>query len=239
MDFIKEKNQKKQLTKAGKSTATIGFRWTFVEGLIFFLASGDLSIVSAWIFFALGIVVSILNFFYYVKINPKLANIRGEKQKGTKSWDLKILGAYFLLNIFVIPMIVGLDVGRFKFSNLGISFFILGLGMYIIGNSIAFWAVFNNNHFEGTARIQKDRDHKVATSGPYRIIRHPGYLSMILMGMAMPFMIGSLFGSLLSIITTILVIIRTFLEDKMLQNELDGYKEYSKKTKYRILPFIW
>jgi protein-S-isoprenylcysteine O-methyltransferase Ste14 len=88
-------------------------------------------------------------------------------------------------------------------------------------------------------RIQTERDHKVAISGPYNYIRHPGYVGFIVMVLAIPLSLGTLYALLMSGITTILFIIRTFLEDKTLKNELDGYLEYSNKVKYKLIPFIW
>jgi protein-S-isoprenylcysteine O-methyltransferase Ste14 len=88
-------------------------------------------------------------------------------------------------------------------------------------------------------RIQTERGHKVAISGPYKYIRHPGYIGFIVMVLAIPLSLGTLYALLMSGITTILFIIRTFLEDKTLKNELDGYLEYSNKVKYKLIPFIW
>jgi protein-S-isoprenylcysteine O-methyltransferase Ste14 len=88
-------------------------------------------------------------------------------------------------------------------------------------------------------RIQTERGHKVAISGPYKYIRHPGYIGFIVMVLAIPLSLGTLYALLMSGITTILFIIRTSLEDRTLKNELDGYLEYSNKVKYKLIPFIW
>jgi protein-S-isoprenylcysteine O-methyltransferase Ste14 len=96
-----------------------------------------------------------------------------------------------------------------------------------------------NPYFEPTVRIQEDRDHKVITSGPYKIVRHPGYLAGILFIFSIPFYLGSLFTFIPAGIYSLLMITRTWLEDITLQKELTGYFEYTKKTKYRLFPFIW
>jgi len=88
-------------------------------------------------------------------------------------------------------------------------------------------------------RIQTERGHEVAVSGPYKYIRHPGYVGFIVMVLATPLFLGTLYALLMSGITTILLIIRTSLEDKTLKNELDGYLEYSNKVKFKLIPFIW
>ena len=96
-----------------------------------------------------------------------------------------------------------------------------------------------NPHFEATVRIQKDREHKVITSGPYKLIRHPGYLGGIVWAMGVPMILGSIYGFIPSLVGIIIFIIPTGLEDKTLLNELEGYAEYSKKVKCRLIPGIW
>ena len=96
-----------------------------------------------------------------------------------------------------------------------------------------------NRHFETTVRIQKDRDHKVISNGPYEIVRHPGYLGGILFALSIPLIVGSLFALIPAGIYVILFMIRTSLEDKTLQKELDGYQEYAKKVKTKMFPGIW
>ena len=114
-----------------------------------------------------------------------------------------------------------------------------GFILYISSSIFVNWAMIVNTHFEATVRIQKDRDHKVISEGPYRLVRHPGYLGAILWAIGIPMILGSFYGYIPSVVAIILFIIRTFLEDKTLQDELDGYYDYSKKVKFRLLPGIW
>ena len=99
--------------------------------------------------------------------------------------------------------------------------------------------MINNKYFEPTVRIQKEKYHKVITSGPYRIIRHPGYLSGILFAISIPLLIGSIFSFIGVGMYIIIIIIRTWLEDNTLQKELEGYEEYTRQVRYRLLPGIW
>lgn len=147
--------------------------------------------------------------------------------------------AHNIVLIFILPIVVGLDVGRFQWSYLNYYYLILGYLLYIISCILINWAMMVNPHFEATVRIQKDREHKVITSGPYKLIRHPGYLSGILWAMSVPMILGSVYGFIPSIVGIIIFIIRTGLEDKTLLDELKGYSEYSKKVKRRLIPGIW
>jgi protein-S-isoprenylcysteine O-methyltransferase Ste14 len=101
------------------------------------------------------------------------------------------------------------------------------------------WAMVVNPFFEPTVRIQDDREHRVVSSGPYAFVRHPGYLSGILWITSIPLILGSLYGLLPVGFYSVLMIIRTYLEDRTLKEELDGYREYSAKVRYRLFPGIW
>ena len=96
-----------------------------------------------------------------------------------------------------------------------------------------------NPHFEQTVRIQKDRGHKVISSGPYKIVRHPGYFGGIVFAVSIPLIIGSIFALIPAGIYVILFMIRASLEDKTLHKELDGYRKYAKSVKYKLFPGIW
>jgi protein-S-isoprenylcysteine O-methyltransferase Ste14 len=97
-----------------------------------------------------------------------------------------------------------------------------------------------NPFFEKTARIQTDRGHKVIDSGPYRYVRHPGYLGTIVgFILATPLMLGSWWSVVPAVLATLSVAVRTALEDRMLLQELEGYKAYAKRVRYRLIPLFW
>jgi protein-S-isoprenylcysteine O-methyltransferase Ste14 len=141
--------------------------------------------------------------------------------------------------LILIPVIAGLDVDRFLWSSLDIYFAVVGLVLLSISTAIINWAMIVNRFFEPTVRIQKDRGHRVITSGPYKIVRHPGYLAGILYTLSIPLIIGSLYTFIPVGIYVFLIVVRTLLEDRTLQKELNGYPEYAKKVRYRLLPWLW
>lgn len=207
--------------------------------LSFFVAAGNLRVTRAWIYFGVVAVVDVVTSLLLIKYNPDLLNERAKERKNTKNWDKPLMGFYILIAFFGIHIVAGLDAYRFGWSALSVSCFIPGLMVYLLSVLFGAWAMIVNKHFEATARIQNDREHKVIQEGPYRIIRHPGYLSIISGMIAIPLMIGSLYAFLCSFAVIIIISIRTALEDKMLQHELNGYCDYTKKVKYRLIPFIW
>ena len=206
---------------------------------ILFVSAGRIDIPRAWIY------IGMISIYYTVfmaimyRINPELINQRARGvRKDTKSWD-KVLMPIGVLMAYIQLAIIGLDVGRFRWSSLGIHFAVLGVILYVVTAFFSSWAVIINPYFEPTVRIQKERDHQVITTGPYKIIRHPGYLASILFPITISFIIGSVFGLIPAAFNLLLIVIRTSLEDRTLIDELDGYSEYAKKTKYRLFPHIW
>jgi protein-S-isoprenylcysteine O-methyltransferase Ste14 len=116
---------------------------------------------------------------------------------------------------------------------------IFGIILYIIGQTIVVWAKRMNKFFSSVVRIQSDRNQTVCKDGPYRFVRHPGYVGGIIFSIATPIVLGSFLGLIPLPATIILIFIRTYLEDKTLQNELPGYIDYTKEVRYKLLPGIW
>ena len=141
--------------------------------------------------------------------------------------------------LVAIPIMAGLDIGRFQWSGLDVQLAVLGFLFLTLSTILINWAMAVNPHFEPTVRIQKDRSHRVISSGPYKIVRHPGYLAGILFTLSIPLIIGSVFTFIPVGIYTVLFIIRTSLEDRTLRKELDEYSEYVKRVRYRLFPGIW
>lgn len=232
------KKDKKSITKDEIHALIDPYKWLILMTIIFFISAGRIDIPRAWLFFSILLIGSMVGSVLVWKFNREVLKHRVDIPKDTKSWDKLFLPIYFFLTLVITPVIAGLDVGRFYWSNLNISFMIIGIIIIIISYILILWSMAVNLHFEGTARIQKDREHQVIRTGPYKMIRHPGYLGMIFGQIALPFIIGSFFALIPAGIAIVAIIIRTFLEDKMLQNELDGYSEYAKKVKYRLFPGI-
>lgn len=229
---------KTKLTMVGINALTSPFRWIIVTGIIYFIASGSIDILRAWAYIGVYIVGSLVGGILLVKKVPELLNQRGKIQEGTNKLDKIVILTYFLFTIVVTPLMAGLDY-RFGISTLPFSFLFIGIGLYFLSVIFSTWPMFHNPFFEGTVRIQKDRGHKVIESGPYSIVRHPGYLGMLIGSLPLPFAFGSLLSFAPVCIMISLVFIRTYHEDKVLQSELEGYKKYVQKVKYRLIPLVW
>jgi protein-S-isoprenylcysteine O-methyltransferase Ste14 len=162
-----------------------------------------------------------------------------DKAPGVKSWD-KVLSPLMGVSVSFLPVIVaGLD-HRFGWSPVfPIWLDTLGFILIAIGYTFAVWALVENRFFSSMVRIQTDRGHVVCDSGPYRIVRHPGYAGNILPLPGIVLALGSVWTLIPAAVALIIAVIRTTLEDRTLQKELPGYREYTAKVKYRLIPFIW
>lgn len=211
-----------------------------VQVTIFLISAGQMNVPRAWAFFGVTFVYLLVSIVALYRFNPELLIQRLKVRRGgSKLWDEVLMRAINLTVMCVVPAIAGLDVGRFHWSNLGIHYAVVGFVLYVFSSVLVNWAMIVNPHFEPTVRIQKDRGHRVITTGPYKIVRHPGYLSGILWTLSIPLIIGSLFSFIPVGIYILLTMIRTLLEDRTLHKELDGYSEYAKGVKYRLFPGIW
>lgn len=203
-----------------------------------FLIAGRIDYWQGWIYISLNIILLILT---VIALRKKSDFIR-ERFKltgGIKWWDKIFLIISTI--VFIISIIIGcLDSGRFGWTpSLPIYIYLISIGGFIVGHSISLWAKSTNNFFSSVVRIQKERGHAVCQDGPYRFIRHPGYVGAILFNIITPIILGSLWTLIPMFFGVILIIIRTYLEDTMLKKELDGYVEYARKVKYRLLPGVW
>lgn len=210
-----------------------------LEMLILFTAAGRLNWTAAWVYLGLRFVAFLASGLWMMRINPQLINERGRKNAAkTKSWD-KIFTAVYLLMLFITPLVAGLDAGRFSWSTTTLVWQVTGLIILIPAMLLPYWAMAVNPFLVTTVRLQEERGQYVVNSGPYQFVRHPMYTGMILMSIASPLLLGSWWMFLPTGITSIAVIVRTALEDRTLQAELPGYTEFTKQTRYRLLPGIW
>lgn len=208
-----------------------------LSALLYFLSAGRWHILSGIIYFAVYLIISLIGNAFLLHFNPEILAVRDRIAPNTKSWDKLFLVLYVPLAYYGIYVVAGLTY-RYHGENLSWMAYSIGILMITFSSFLTVWSVHENRHFESSARIQKDRNQTVCATGPYAIIRHPGYLSIIVWATAMPLMFG-FYAGVVSSVVIVLLTIRTKLEDNLLQRELPGYKEYSGIVRYRLLPLIW
>jgi protein-S-isoprenylcysteine O-methyltransferase Ste14 len=205
---------------------------------LFFVPAGTLHWPEAWLFIVLYLASVGGILIWLKKRSPALLKERMSRKKEVKSWDrtLMLVYSFFLIALLIVP---GLDAVRFRWSSIPPVLKGLGFAGFMPALVFAFWAIKENAFASDVVRIQEDRGHVVCTTGPYRYIRHPMYVGVILVMLFFPLALGSLYAYIPASIIIILFVLRTSLEDKALQQELPGYKEYSRKVRFRLLPGLW
>jgi protein-S-isoprenylcysteine O-methyltransferase Ste14 len=186
-------------------------------------------VMSAWVI-ATGWVV--------IPRHPHLLAERSGPRKGAKTWDTALMGVVGVLTLAVY-VIAALDVRNGWSGSMPAALQFTALGLTAAGYAVTVWATASNAFFSMIVRIQTERGHAVATGGPYRFIRHPSYIGQIIVFLAAPIVLGSWWAGLAGIAGALLILLRTALEDRTLQLELEGYKEYAARVKYRLVPGIW
>ena len=210
--------------------------FTFIlTGAIMFLSAWTIRWQWAWVLISANIVILIINLFV---LPAEVIEERGRKKQNVKTWD-KILTVISIAPYFGLYVVAGLDYRFYWSTELDLCVRVTSLFCYFLGSMLATWAMVSNRFFSTMVRLQTDRGHQVATGGPYRVVRHPGYVGFIITTIAVPLILGSLYGLIVSAISVSIFIIRTALEDATLKAELEGYIEYSKNVRYRLIPFVW
>lgn len=232
----------------GKSNATGGVvKWLRSEAAIsvlvlaatLFISSGRLDWVMGWVYLAMFVTAFGIIALIFVLKSPELLAERAEIREGVKDWDRvlgDLVGVYVPITMWIVA---GLNARCGWLPQIPLTLQIAALAIAALGYFLTLWAMIANKFYSGYVRIQRDRDHAVVTAGPYRYVRHPGYVGAIVFNLATPLILGSLWALIPAGITMCLSVLRTALEDKTLQDELDGYKEYAKQVRYRLLPGIW
>ena len=202
---------------------------------VLIITSGRLNWVWLWAYVGVGICLLAIN----ARVVPReVAAERGQPGEGVKPWDRKLagLGALATLGVLILS---GLDE-RFGWSPpLGAAVHLFGLVLLVLGQLLFTWSMVSNPFFSTLVRIQTERGQTVATGGPYRYVRHPGYVGYITFTLATPLIFGSVWALVPAAITGILMVVRTALEDTTLLEELEGYKDYAQRVRHRLLPGIW
>jgi protein-S-isoprenylcysteine O-methyltransferase Ste14 len=173
-----------------------------------------------------------------LRFNPDLMAERLAPPKGAKSWDRAILSVVRLTQL-ARYILAGLDQRNGWTGGFPLAAQLAGLTVCVLGNAMLLWAMVSNSFFSQIVRIQADRGHTVAIGGPYRYVRHPAYVGMILFELAISTLLASWWALAAGGLCASLIILRTALEDRALQAELGGYGEYARRVRYRLVPGIW
>lgn len=195
---------------------------------------------EAWVYAILCILGFVVSRVLAGRRHPDLLSERARfmRHEDALPWD-KILAPLVGLGGGLMPLIAGLDARLGWSPSFILPVKLVVLAVILAGYALASYALIENRYFSGVARIQADRDHRVVSSGPYRWMRHPGYAGALLTYLATPLFLDALTAFFPAAMLLVLLVIRTSLEDRTLQERLAGYREYTKRVPHRLLPGVW
>jgi protein-S-isoprenylcysteine O-methyltransferase Ste14 len=192
----------------------------------------------AWTYLGLSIAALGVNATVLLRRSPELVAERGRPGR-MKGWDALLSALWSLASYVALPLVAGLDE-RFGWSGLpGTAGRALAAVVLVAGYALSGWAMAANAFFSTAVRIQSERGHSVCTTGPYRFVRHPGYVGFIVATLATALQLGSLWALMPAALAGALIVLRTAAEDRTLRAGLTGYADYARDVRYRLLPFIW
>jgi protein-S-isoprenylcysteine O-methyltransferase Ste14 len=229
------------LTRAGVARMATVLLSLVVTAAIFFLAAGTVEVMRGWVYYGGQFAYLTLAMAMIIRFFPQAietVNARGKFNPDVKTWD-KLFGLAYTLLLLLQPAVAGWDVGRLHALHATWSVSVLALALTILANAFVHWAMIVNRHAETGVRIQDDRHHVVVSSGPYRIVRHPFYVSVIVTALVYPLAVSSFYAFLPGVAIAGLLVWRTACEDRTLRRELGGYEAFTQRTRYRLLPGVW
>jgi protein-S-isoprenylcysteine O-methyltransferase Ste14 len=207
-------------------------------GVAVFWSAGRIDWWPAWAAIAVWLACFTAMDIILLRFNPELMAERLAPPKGAKTWDRAILSILRLTEL-VRYILAGLDQRYGWTGGFPLAAQIAALAVWVLSYALLAWAMASNTFFSQIVRIQSDRGHAVAKDGPYRYVRHPAYVGMILFELAISTLLASWWALIAGGLCAILLILRTALEDRTLRAELAGYVDYARQVRYRLLPGIW
>lgn len=208
-----------------------------VMGVLLFWPAGTFDWPAAWWFAAAFIICTLIAVAIIWRVNPEIFAARSRIQPGTKAWDYFFIALIIGGFLFVL-VVAGLDF-RNEWSAMPVWLVATGFVLFLLGYAGSIWPVAVNRHFEPGVRIQEDRGQTVIDTGPYAIVRHPGYSAAVLLIFGMALMLGSYWALIPAVIAVFGTAVRTLLEERTLRAELPGYTAYTQRVKWRWVPGVW
>lgn len=206
--------------------------------LLIFLPAGTLAWWPGWIFIAVLVIAFGASALVLARVNPIIFRARSRFQEGTKAWDRALLAMILPTMVAILP-VAALDAGWFQWLPVPLWAVVVGYVAMLWGIAVTAWAQSVNPFFEPGVRIQSERYHRVIDGGPYRFVRHPGYVAAIVMFFGMALALGSVIALLPAALASALLVLRTAWEDRLLRAELPGYDDFARRVRWRLVPGVW
>ena len=234
---VSMKSEVPALNKAGRKRIVQVLVTMAVTWLILFVCAGRLNWWAAWVLVFVQSLVFATMGVWVIRRSPEVINERGKRPDEMQPWD-RVFGFVYVPQLFLVPILAGLD-SRFVWSVVPLWLSVVCFVALVPAMLLPYWTMAVNKFLTTTVRMQRERGHYVVTTGPYRYVRHPMYVGAILTWLFTPLALGSWWALVPGVVAGVAMMVRTGLEDEMLQRELPGYKVYAEETRYRLWPGLW
>ncbi len=208
------------------------------QAALLFLVSGRLDWTWAWVFLGIYLLSITVNASFMLRSNPDTVAERGTAQL-THKWDKLLSASWALMQFLIIPLIAALDLRLLWSGEVSLVWHVTGGILFALGLGLFGWAMITNAYFSTAVRIQSERGQSVCMSGPYRLVRHPGYSGTLLQSVGIPLLLGSWWALIPGLLAAGFMTARAAFEDRLLQAELRGYSDYAQLVRSRLFPGIW
>ncbi len=208
-------------------------------GGMLMLVGGCWGWIEGWILAGATFVLLVGSSIWAARSAPGMARerVQAVARPGSLHERIILIGVPVLLAILIV--VAALDGGRFRWSQVPVWLEIAGFGLIALYMLLNIWAATSNPFLSAAARVQDDRGHHVITTGPYRLVRHPMYLGLCLLGAGVPLALGSWWALIPGGAFVATFVYRTWQEDRFLLANLPGYPEYAQRTHFRLIPGVW
>ena len=234
-----DSNETKLGLRGLRAWAVKGLVAKAVVALILLLSAGRWDWTAAWVFIGIYLSFDVATALVVLPRSPQLLLDRTRRQPGTVRWDKVIMPLAASLLPMACWIVAGLNERGRWLPTIPNWIQVIAAVVTAAGFAITVWAMGANAFFSATVRLQQERGQHVVSDGPYRWVRHPGYLGAILFTLAMPILLDSLWALIPAALAGVLYVVRTSLEDRYLAEGLAGYSEYQQRVQYRLLPRVW
>jgi protein-S-isoprenylcysteine O-methyltransferase Ste14 len=210
-----------------------------VFGAVLFLLAGTMAWPAGWAYLAVNVVILAAYSVILIRLHPDLVDERKTPPADAKAWDKPYVALVGALGPFLLVATCGLDHRMRWSAAVPDPLVIVGFVLMAGGGAFTNYAVAHNRFFSAIVRIQRDRGHRVVDTGPYEILRHPGYVGSILHMAGTSLALGSWWALVVAGFLSAVITVRTAREDLTLREELEGYEDYVAHVRYRLFPWVW
>ncbi len=214
--------------------------WFGFMGAIIFVAAGTMDYAGGWLYLGEMVAISVVFGLHMVRVDPGLLRerLKGPVQKDQPLADKLVLIPVLLL-MFGGMSFMAADAARWRWSIMPPSVQWAGFGLLLAAIFFMYWTMRTNSFAAPVVKIQKDRGQAVITTGPYAFVRHPLYFGAIFYIAGTSLVLGSWWGLATVPILALLLGIRIGIEEKVLRMGLEGYDDYARQVRWRLIPLIW